>query len=372
MSGAAMTIAARAILTRFFGARGGVALRQGNTGSGIVSARLHRLVVAMAVVAAAVALQAIGPWSVVTGALRAFAVRRGAARIDVIAALVRHGQVFAANVADDFDLLLHQSLNGFDVAHLALITERDCDTRFPLAGGPADAMDICLWLHRHVEVNDVCDVGDVNAARRDIGCNQHADMAIREVVQGALAGVLRLVAVEGGGANASHRQTFGNAISTALGAREHDDAFAGIVVENRVQTALLFSRLYNHDFLIDTIDDHSLGRQINAVWVFQKIVSQRADFRRHRCREHGRAALDRDQACDFLDVADEAHVEHAVGFIEHKHVDAREIARPHIDVIEQAAGCRHQHMHATFQSRNLWAFADAAEHDGAADAHVAR
>ena len=42
----------------------------------------------------------------------------------------------------------------------------------PARAGAADAVDIVLGMDRHVVVEDVADVGDVEAARRDVRGHQ--------------------------------------------------------------------------------------------------------------------------------------------------------------------------------------------------------
>ena len=54
---------------------------------------------------------------------------------------------------------------------------------------------------------------------------------------------------------------------------------------------------------------------------------------------------------DALDVVDEAHVEHAVGFVEHEHLDLVEAQRALVHEIEQAAGRGDQHVDAVRQRR---------------------
>ena len=56
---------------------------------------------------------------------------------------------------------------------------------------------------------------------------------------------------------------------------------------------------------------------------------------------------------DALDVVDEAHVEHAVGFVEHEHLDLVETQRALVDEIEQAAGRGHQDFDAARQRTDL-------------------
>ncbi len=50
---------------------------------------------------------------------------------------------------------------------------------------------------------------------------------------------------------------------------------------------------------------------------------------------------------------DEAHVEHAVGFVQHQHLDLVEAQRALIDQIEQAAGRGHQHLDAARERADL-------------------
>jgi len=52
-------------------------------------------------------------------------------------------------------------------------------------------------------------------------------------------------------------------------------------------------------------------------------------------------------------VRDESHVEHAVGFVEHKSLDLLQVHRLLLDVIEQPTGSRHQKLDALAQRRGL-------------------
>ncbi len=63
---------------------------------------------------------------------------------------------------------------------------------------------------------------------------------------------------------------------------------------------------------------------------------------------------------DAADVGQEAHVAHAVRFIQHQHIDAREIDVAFADVVEQAAGAGNDDFNAAAQSVKLRAFAHTA------------
>ena len=330
----------------------------------------------------AIAMRPCWPFS----ALSAFASVAAAARMMVLAIAVttgsglgavmltpfRHRQSLAANVGDDFKLLLHHAFDSGDFLALSRIAQRNRDTAVALAGRAADAVHVGFRIERHVEVDDVRDVGNVDAARRDVGRDEHANVPHHEVVQRTLARVLRLIAVKCRSTDAGHAKAFGNAIRAALRARENDDALAGFVSEDRMQPALLFRCADDHDLLIDAVDHDRLRREVDAIRFLQNVISELLDFDRHGRGEERRAPSFGKHRDDFLDVANEAHVEHAVGFVEHERLNARQIARAHVDEIEQTAGRRDEHVHAAFQRVDLRTLAHAAENDSTADAHVAR
>ena len=73
---------------------------------------------------------------------------------------------------------------------------------------------------------------------------------------------------------------------------------------------------------------------------------------------------------DPLDVRDEAHVEHTIGFVEHEDFDLPEIDALLLDVVEQSAGCRNQDLDAAADDSKLLLDVDAAEHDCRAQLRV--
>ncbi len=75
---------------------------------------------------------------------------------------------------------------------------------------------------------------------------------------------------------------------------------------------------------------------------------------------------------DELDVVDEAHVEHAVGLVQHQHLDVRQDGLAGAHVVHQAAGRGDQDVERAAQLAQLQAVGHAAHHGGHAQAaHVA-
>ena len=59
----------------------------------------------------------------------------------------------------------------------------------------------------------------------------------------------------------------------------------------------------------------------------------------------------------------EAHVQHAVGFVEHQHLNSRKVDVALLGVIEQTTGCGNEDVDAVSERRNLRVDGDAAKND---------
>ena len=118
-----------------------------------------------------------------------------------------------------------------------------------------------------------------------------------------------------------------------------------------------------------------LGRRIAAGDFDQRrrieqVVGERLDFVGESGREEQVLALRRQLREHALDVVDEAHVEHAVGFVEHENLEMRHVDGLLLHVIEQTARRRHDDIDAALQRVDLRIDADAAEHHGRLQLHV--
>ena len=71
------------------------------------------------------------------------------------------------------------------------------------------------------------------------------------------------------------------------------------------------------------------------------------------------------------DVVDEAQIEHAVGLVQHHHLDVVELVDALFVVVDQAAGGADQHVHPGFELAALAVVAGAAEYDDAFEAGIA-
>ena len=233
-------------------------------------------------------------------------------------------------------------------------------------------MDVGLGNLRQVVVDDQRELVDVDAPRGDVGGDQYAADAALEVVHGLHAGVLRLVAVDGARLDAGAVEYLGQFVGAVLGACE-DEHLPGVGAFQQVDQQLaLFGLLGEVDPLRDGLDHRSGRGDGHQHGVVQDFGRQLGDVRGHRGREEERLPLCGQQRQDAADVVDEAHVQHAVGLVEHEEADfvQRDVTLP--DEVQQPARGGDQQVHAALQRIDLRALVDASEDHAVADGEVAR
>jgi len=120
------------------------------------------------------------------------------------------------------------------------------------------------------------------------------------------------------------------------------------------------------DALVDLVDGAALAlrRDLDPLGVLQDLRCELGDIARHGGGEQERLALLGDRADDAAHVADETHVEHAVGLVDD---EERHMAQLHVaalDQVEQTAWRGDQDVDAARQGLDLAAITQAAD-DGA-------
>src|SRR3954452_20431225 len=123
-------------------------------------------------------------------------------------------------------LELQRSRDLLDVGCLGGADERDADAGAPGARGAARAVHVALAVGGRVEVDDVRDAGDIDAAGGDVGRDERVDGAGLEARQRLLALALALVAVHGDGLDAGVREAAQEPVGAALRAHEDQREFA--------------------------------------------------------------------------------------------------------------------------------------------------
>ena len=241
----------------------------------------------------------------------------------------------------------------------------DADQRDGIAvdagpAGPADAVDVVLGDHRQLEVDDVRERLDVEAAGGDLGRDEDGEPAGLEVGQGADPLGLALVAVDGRGRDPVLLELEREPVGAVLGAGE-DERLVDPAGRDEVAEQLALALAVDHvDDLGDELGRRVARRDLDGGRVVEQAVGEAPDLVRERRREEQVLALRRQDREDLADVADEAHVEHPVGLVEDEDLDPREVDGPLAEVVEQAARRRDDDLGTGAQRADLRIEADAA------------
>ena len=209
------------------------------------------------------------------------------------------------------------------------------------AARAADAVDVVLRVMRRVVVDDVADVGNVEPARGDVGADQQLHLVVAERVERRHARALVEIAVQRADGEAVLLQRAVDDLHVALAVAEDDRVLeiVGAADEPSQRLALLFRRAAP-DGTSDCVMLSAVeaGRETSTrTGLCRNGLGQAGDFRRHRRREEQGLPRERHQLADALDVGNEAHVEHAVGFVDDEDLDAGQQQAAALGEIEQAA-----------------------------------
>ena len=207
-----------------------------------------------------------------------------------------------------------------------------------LQGHPPDASDavrVHVHLGRDVDVDDRLELVDVQAAGGQIGGHQHAAAALRELHQHLVALALVQVAVQLQGDDALRLQHGHQVAALLLGVAEGQRRHGAEVVQQQPHgvQALVVAHLV--EALADGV--RRMGfLQLHDVWLAHVSGPERHHAVGVGGREQQGLALAGALAHDLRDVVGKAHVQHAVGLVQHQGVQRLEIQGLALQVIEDA------------------------------------
>ncbi|MNS67590.1 hypothetical protein D3C72_1008450 [compost metagenome] len=238
------------------------------------------------------------------------------------------------------------------------------------AAGAADAVHVVFADVRDFVVHDVRQLVDVDAARGDIGGHQGADVAALEAGQRLRAGALALVAVQRHRLDAVLGEELGHAVGAELGAREHEHLAPLVLVDDVREQRLLLAAAHGVDHLRDALHRGVARRDLDALRVLEQRAGEVADLVAEGGREQQALLFLGHQGQDLLHVVDEAHVQHAVGFVQDQHLDLAQVEHALLLQVEQAAGGGHEDVDALLELADLRVHAHAAEDHGGVQLQV--
>ena len=208
-------------------------------------------------------------------------------------------------------------------------------------------MHVSFAVRRHFVIDDVRDAVDVEAARRHIGGNQHVIAPAAEPFDRLRALLLGSI-----GMQRCRLQTEGCKLPREpLGARlrAHEHEHRTISASEKFRQPLgFFGGRHGLDRVRDALGRTSGIADLHVLRVADDLVGQFHHLFRHRRGEEERLARGRirQRLHDAADVGPEAHVHHAIGFVEHERIQLVEPHRLAAHVIHQSARCRHDNVDA--------------------------
>ena len=259
--------------------------------------------------------------------------------------------------------LAHQGLDIKKLGDIGLGHEGERPAFLAGAARTANAMDVVGGLLGNIEVDDVAHIGNVDAAREDVGCHENLDAAVTECREGALALALAAIAVDGLARKAAARKATHAGVGAALGAHEHDHALRALFLEDLGQKTVLLVHRDGHHVLVDGIGSGSDRGDLHASGLMDQIGNGAHALLVERGREQKRLTLLAALAHNSAHLGQKAHIEHAVGLVQHEHAHLVEVRGALLGQVHQASRRRHQNVAAAGERLLLRTVAQTA-HDG--------
>ena len=225
-----------------------------------------------------------------------------------------------------------------------------------------DPMHVVLDRPGQVVVDDALNLRDVDAAGRDVGGDQDAVAAAAEAFQRLTALRLRAIRMQALHGVAGVAQRARQAIGAMLGAREHQHR-TGVLLDQRQQQGSLVGTLDEVDVLSRFARRRRQPADVDTYGIAQVHPCQDAEIRGECRREQQRLPWRWHGAHDAIELRLEPHVEHAIGFVEHKHMHVLEHESAAFEVIDQSPRGGHDNRGPAAQCAELRAVGDATDHE---------
>ena len=263
--------------------------------------------------------------------------------------VLRRGQLLALDV--DLDV-------AFQVAKLTKLRrrkERNRRTRIARTTRTTDTMHVALRILRQRVIDYVCEVYDVDTARRNVRSHQDVGLARLELAQNLLALRLRHIAVQTFGRIASLLQTVRDLIDRNLRATKDNAIELRLHIDNASQRIELITLAHLEIDLIGQIRCNLLSLNSQQLRLTHIRLRQTHNSFGHRCREQQHTTLLVHCRHNRLDILDETHIEHLVSLVQHHIIDRREVERAATDVVQHSTGCTHNDIDTARQTTQLLA-----------------
>ena len=238
------------------------------------------------------------------------------------------------------------------------------------AARAADPVNVILGVHREIVIHHMRDAVHVDAARGDVCRHQRPHGPRFEILQSANPLILRTVGMQRGRLDSLAFQRPGDAIRPVFGARENEHGIHFRVAhEMRQQRRFEMFRDFVNE-LGDSLGGVRAPPDLDQLGRLLELVGEGLDFLGKGRGKEQRLAFLGHRFDDAPDVREEAHVEHPVGFVEHKELQPGEIAKPLLHQVKQTSRRGDDEFHSGPEGFDLRALAHPAKDGGHAQRQV--
>ena len=127
-------------------------------------------------------------------------------------------------------------------------------------------------------------------------------------------------------------------IDVLLAVAEDQRALHRLVAQQDTQRGTFLFHVHQDHRVADGAGNRRRRRHAHFLGVDQEFLAEPLDLRPERGGEHQGLANARQGLDDAFDIRDEAHVEHAVGLVDHQNLDAAQHDPAPLEHVDQAAG----------------------------------
>ncbi len=241
-----------------------------------------------------------------------------------------------------------EGFNVGDVERVLFVGEADGDSAVSCAACAADAVDVVLGIVGEVVVDDVGDVVYVDAASGDVGGDHDVDIACAEAFECFDALVLRDGSGEEGAVDAVEAELVEEALGVVAAVDEADHAARVVALEDVEEKGELLIFGDDIDDLFDCIYGDVFRFDDDRGRVAGPGGCEAANIVAEGCAEEERLPFIfvRGGVDDGAHVGDEAHIEHAVSFVEDEDFDAAQVEVAAAFEVNEATGRCGDDVHA--------------------------
>ena len=225
--------------------------------------------------------------------------------------------------------------------------QRDRQTFSAGTTGTADAVHVFVAGARHIEVDHQIQTVNVQAAGGHIGGHQNFHRTLLEAIDGQLTVLLILLTVQHEDLEFLGHQLAVQAVGLDSGVGEDDGLLISLVGQQPIDQALFVVVVVGgDDLLTGALVKLADAVELQVLRVFQHLANH---FTQRRTTTGGgeQQGLARGiaQFAQTLHILGKAHIEHAVGFIEHQHFDFIKQQITGVGVFDQPAWRADQDVH---------------------------